>query len=302
MNDPASSKTGAPEDKEEPSNLWRGLLRKIKGRFFSTPEAVALHEAVDELIEHTQNGGGSPAAERVFLDNILSLREKEVGDCMLPRAQIQAIDINSDMQELIDLMIEHSYSRVPVYRETLDDLLGMVHIKDVMRILAEKKRCTLQDLLRPVFFAAPSMLVSKLLIQMRQTRQHMAMVVDEFGGIDGLVTIEDLVEEIVGEIEDEHDEPERIDVIVRSDGSSIVNAAMTTEDFEDRVGKLLTEEERDSIDTLGGYVFHLAGHVPLIGETVKGPGGILFDVLETDQTRIVRVRVRGCKPLEQDES
>lgn len=288
-------------EKEDPSSLLRILGRKIKGRFFSTPEAVALHEAVDELIEETEKEGGAPAAERVFLNNILTLREKEVGDCMLPRAQINAIDIDSSMQELVDMMTEHSHTRVPVYRETLDEMLGMIHLKDVVGLLAESKTKTLAELLRPVFFAAPSMPVSKLLIQMRQTRQHMAMVVDEFGGIDGLVTIEDLVEEIVGEIEDEHDDPERIDVIVRSDGSAIVSAAMTTEDFEKRAGQILSEEEREAIDTLGGYVFHLAGHVPLIGETVKGPEGLIFDVLETDQNRIKRVRIRGCK-FDQDDS
>ncbi len=301
-NSGTSLRDGASTDKEETSSSFCPLWRKIKGRFFSTPEAAALHDAVDELIEETEGGSGAPTAERVFLDNILSLREKEVGDCMLPRAQIKAIDIDSSMQDLIALMTEYSHSRVPVYRDTLDELLGMIHIKDVMGLLAEKKESSLAELLRPVVFAAPSMPVSKLLIQMRQTRQHMAMVVDEFGGIDGLVTIEDLVEEIVGEIEDEHDAPQEIDVIVGADGSSIVNAAMTTEDFEARVGALLTEEEQETIDTLAGYVFHLAGHVPLIGETVKAPNGILFDVLETDQTRIIRVRVRGCKLLNQDES
>jgi CBS domain containing-hemolysin-like protein len=134
---------------------------------------------------------------------------------------------------------------------------------------------------------------SKLLLQMRATRQHMAMVVDEFGGIDGLVTMEDLVEEIVGEIEDEHDDPATPDVITRADGALLVNARLSIEDFEARVGPLLTEAERETIDTLAGYVFHLAGHVPQIGERVGGPNGILFEILETDQNRIVRVRVRG---------
>jgi len=290
------------EKNDGPSNLLHGLLHKIKNRFFSTPEIMALHEAVDELIEETEDESGSPTAERIFLDNILSLREKEVVDCMLPRAQIKAIDINSSMKELIGLMTEHSHSRIPVYRETLDDLLGMIHIKDVMGLLSENKECSLNELLRPIIFAAPSMPVSKLLLQMRANRQHMAVVIDEFGGVDGLVTIEDLVEEIVGEIEDEHDAPEIIDVIIRSDGSSIVNARMSIEDFENRVGKILTEEERESINTLGGYVFHLAGHVPLIGETIEAPNGIIFDVLETDQTRIKRVRVRDCKLIEKNES
>jgi len=290
------------QEKEDPSSWVYQIWRKIKSRFYTTPEVVALHEAVDEIIEKTEASNGVPSAERFLLDNIISLRQKEAVDCMVPRAQINAIDVDSSMEALIALMTEHSHTRIPVYRDTLDEMLGMIHLKDVMGLVCEHKKSSLKDLLRPVLFVAPSTPASKLLLQMRQARQHMAMVIDEFGGIDGLVTIEDLVEEIVGEIEDEHDEPEDMGIIVRADGSSIINASMTIEDFEQRVGGYLTDEERDTIDTIGGYVFHIAGHVPVIGETVKGPNGIIFDVLETDQNRIKRIRVRGCKPMEQDES
>ncbi|MFA6279310.1 MAG: hemolysin family protein [Bdellovibrionales bacterium] len=295
MSDPLIKTAVAAADKEEPPSRLSRLWRHVHGRWRGTAEVQALHEAVDELIEDSSDEGGAPTAERVFLDNVLSLRDKEVGDCMIPRAQIVAIDVESPLDELVALMAQHSHSRIPAYRETLDDAIGMVHMKDVMPCLAEGKACRIRDLLRPILFVAPSMPVSKLLIQMRQTRQHMAMVVDEFGGIDGLVTIEDLVEEIVGEIEDEHDAPVTASVITRNDGSLLVDASMLIEDFESRVGPLLTQAERETIDTLAGYVFHLAGHLPAIGETVAGAQDLMFDILETDQNRIKRVRVRGLK-------
>lgn len=300
MNDPLTMMAVAAADKEEPPSWFKRLWAKARERLNGKAEIVAIHEAVDELIEESEAKNGAPTAERVFLDNILSLRAKEVGDCMVPRAQIVAIDADNSMKDLVAIMTEHAHSRVPVYRETLDDTIGMVHMKDVLACLAQERECKLQDLLRPVLFVAPSMPASKLLLQMRQTRQHMAMVVDEFGGIDGLVTIEDLVEEIVGEIEDEHDAPAAAQIIARADGTLLVDAGMEIEDFEARVGALLTEEERETIDTVAGYVFHLAGHVPKIGETIEAPHGIFFDVLETDQNRIkrVRVRIRASKRFE----
>lgn len=206
-----------------------------------------------------------------------------------------AIDVDSDLDELVERMAEHAHSRLPAYRETLDETVGMVHMKDVLALLARHKEARIRELLRPILFVAPSMPASKLLLQMRQSRQHMALVVDEFGGVDGLVTIEDLVEEVVGEIEDEHDEPAAPDIMARPDGTLLIDGRLALAAFEDRAGRILTPGERETIDTLGGYVFHLAGHVPQIGETVAGPGGLVFEVLETDQNRITRVRVKGLR-------
>lgn len=292
MNDPKPPRTGLVKEIEEPPSLFQKLKARIRAPWRSRQDVDALREAALELIEEAADGHVPPAAEREFLSNVISLREKEVADCMVPRADIVAIEIDSPMKELLALMIQHGHSRIPVYRETLDETIGMIHIKDIMPCLVEGEESPLRDLLRPLLFVAPSMPVAKLLLQMRQTRQHMAMVIDEFGGVDGLVTIEDLVEEIVGEIRDEHDEPAAPELIARSDGSLIVDARMDIEAFEARLGPMLTQEERETIDTLAGYVFHLAGHVPKIGETVPGPGEVLFDILETDQNRIGRVRVR----------
>lgn len=295
MNDAPQTKSTAEKD-EPPSWLarqWRALIEKWQG----PADVAALREAVEELIEESAAADGPPTTEHEILSNVVSLREKQVGDCMVPRGNIIAIEADSDMETLVALMTEHAHSRIPAYRETLDETVGMVHMKDVLACLAQGKACRLRELLRPVLFVVPSMPVSKLLMQMRQSRQHMAMVVDEFGGVDGLVTIEDLVEEIIGNIEDEHDDPASPDVIARADGTLLVDGGTAIEAFEARVGSVLTEEERETIDTLGGYVFHLAGHIPHIGETVPGPSGLFFDVLETDQARIKRVRVRGARPV-----
>ena len=282
-------------ESEESRNWWQHTWRAVRARWKGSSNEVALREAVEELIEESATESGVPTAERMLLANILRLRERKVADCMVPRADIIAVDVDADMQQLIDLMTEHAHSRIPAYRETLDEAVGIVHIKDVLASVTSKKQDSIRDLLRPVLFVAPSMPASKLLLQMRQTRQHMAMVVDEFGGIDGVVTIEDLVEEVVGEIEDEHDEPATPDIIARPDGTLLIDGRLPIDAFEERAGPMLTPEERETIDTLGGYVFHLAGHVPHIGETVAGPGRLLFEVLETDQNRIKRVRVRGVR-------
>lgn len=293
MNDPQALSAVDQSDSEEPPSWWRQLWRKTFGRLQPPPEMAALREAVEEIIvEERADTSGIPNAERTLLANILEFREKQVSDCMVPRADIVAVDASGELKQLVDLMAESSHSRVPVYRETLDEVLGMVHMKDVMACLAHQRPCKVQDLIRPVLFVAPSMKASKLLVQMRQSRLHMAMVVDEFGGIDGLITIEDLVELIVGEIEDEHDEPEVPDIVVRPDGSLLVDGRTPIEDFEAKVGIFLSEEDREKFDTLGGYVFHLAGHVPQTGEQVEGVEGLRFQVLETDQNRIKRLRVR----------
>jgi len=283
---------------EAPQTRVRRLIGALRNYWQGTSEEAALREAVEELIEDSTTPGGAPTAERMLLDNILRMRERTVADCMVPRADIVAIDAGEGFKQLLECMTEYAHSRIPVYRGTLDETAGFVHIKDVLMCLAGNKACSIGGLLRPVMFVAPSMPASKLLLQMRQTRQHMAMVVDEFGGIDGLVTIEDLVEEVVGEIEDEHDDPVTQDIIARPDGTLLIDGRLPIDVFEEKAGQVLKPEERETIDTLSGYVFHLAGHVPRIGEIVTGPGRLLFEVLETDQNRIKRLRVRGLRRAE----
>ncbi len=277
------------EDQHSLGHLFRGWLRSaIRGRGDNT-----LRDTIEELIEDDDEGESSMAAgERTLLANILKLRDRTVVDVMVPRADIIGLDVDTPLPALVQRMSEEAHSRLPVYRETLDDVVGMVHIKDVLACIASQKTMELKDIVREVSIVAPSMPVLDLLLQMRQTRQHMALVVDEFGGIDGLVTIEDLVEEIVGEIEDEHDEAAQPRLVERPDGSLIADARISIEDFEARVGPVLTEEEREDIDTLGGLVVSLAGRVPSRGELLKHPSGLEFEVVEADPRRIKRLRVR----------
>ncbi|PWC41325.1 hemolysin family protein [Azospirillum sp. TSO22-1] len=278
------------DDQHSLGHLFRGWLRSaIRGRGDNT-----LRDTIEELIEDDDESESSMGAgERTLLANILKLRDRTVVDVMVPRADIVGIDVDTPLPALIQRMSDEAHSRLPVYRETLDDVVGMVHIKDVLACVASQKAMELKDIVRDVSIVAPSMPVLDLLLQMRQTRQHMALVVDEFGGIDGLVTIEDLVEEIVGEIEDEHDEAAQPRLVERPDGSLIADARISIEDFEARVGPVLTEEEREDIDTLGGLVVSLAGRVPGRGELLKHPSGLEFEIVEADPRRIKRLRVRN---------
>ncbi len=303
MNDPVySSLKDLPSLPENHKTGQRTRLQVLwlwlRHRFFPKPTSEVLREAVEVLIEEAPSESGISPAERMLLSNILDLRERRADDCMVQRADIVAADVNSNLKELVDLMSAHGHSRIPIYRGTLDDVIGMVHMKDIMACLAHHQSRTIPDLLRPVLFVAPSTPASRLLLQMRQTRQHMGLVVDEFGGIDGLVTIEDVVEQIVGEIEDEHDAPLPTSIIARADGTLLVDARLPIEEFENRVGVTLDPAEQEEVDTLGGYVANLAGRVPNIGEIFRNASGMDFEVLEMDQSRIKRLRVRGLRRTE----
>ncbi|WP_158047697.1 hemolysin family protein [Skermanella pratensis] len=293
MADISGSRTPREDGADEQNSFtgqFRGWLRTILGGRGDT----TLRDTIEELIEERREAEGSIAAdERVLLANILKLRDRTVVDTMVPRADIVAVDIDTTLPELIERMSQEAHSRMPVYRETLDDVVGVVHIKDVLSAVARKTPFQLKDITRDAVIVAPSMPVLDLLLQMRQSRQHMALVVDEFGGIDGLVTIEDLVEEIVGEIEDEHDETEEPMLVTRPDGTMLADARVPIDDFLSLVGPVLDDGEREDFDTLGGLVFNLAGRVPSRGELLKHPSGLEFEVVDADPRRIKRLRVRN---------
>jgi CBS domain containing-hemolysin-like protein len=263
-------------------------MNRLRFLFRGDREPVEPREENDEALR------AEAAHARELIQNIRDLRDLPVSELMVPRADIVAIEVETELDELLRLIAEHQHSRMPVYRETLDDVLGFIHIKDVMTTLASRGSRTsfeLQKLLRPVKIVAPSMRVLDLLLDMRKTRQQLALVVDEFGGIDGLVTIEDLIEGIVGDIADEHDPVTAPDMTTRPDGSLVADARVSIEDFEARVGPLLREDERAEIDTLGGLVVSLAGRVPPRGEVLQHPSGLEFEVLDADPRRIKRLRV-----------
>ena len=269
--------------------IWRWVRSIRNGRNGSN-----IRETFEELIEqHEERELPIDDRERALLEKVLTIGELTVNDVMVPRADIIAVERHMPLDEIVGLMSAEVHSRLPVYRNTLDDAIGMVHIKDVLAATNSKKSTKLSDIVRSVLFVAPSIRVLDLLLQMRVARTHMALVVDEYGGIDGLATIEDLVEQIVGKIEDEHDVEQGPKLRALDDKSVLADARVTLEEFEGRVGEFLTLEDReDDIDTLGGLVFSIAGRVPVRGEIIKhDSSGIEFEVREADPRRIRRIKI-----------
>ena len=266
-------------------SVWRRLRRRERNE--------AVREAIEELIDGTPESD-TPISndQRELLGNILKLRDKTVADVMVPRVDIVGISADTPLDEVVRLIQAEAHSRYPVYRESLDDVIGMIHIKDVLAYWGMSKKFNLRDILRRVVFVAPTLPVLDMLLDMRRSRTHMALVVDEFGGTDGLLTIEDLVEEIVGEIEDEHDVAQAPTLARRMDGTLDVNGRTPVELLEQEIGNVLSEDERREIDTVGGLIFSLLGRIPERGEVVRHPSGVEFEILDVDPRRIRRLRVR----------
>jgi len=284
------------EDADPPSRRKRGaagplsrLLRSLR----RDRKSDELRDTLEEIIEASDFKGEELAPdERRLLRNILRLHSITAADVMVPRADIVAVEIETPLPRVIELVKQQGHSRFPVYRGTLDEIVGMVHIKDLIAHWSQRRGFAIEKVLRKVLFAAPSMRVLDLLKEMRITRLHLALVVDEYGGVDGLVTIEDLVEEIVGEIEDEHDEEAPPSLVEEAPGIALADARVKLDDFEQRFGKFVGEEERAEVDTLGGLVFYLANRVPSRGELIKHSSGIEFEVVDADPRRVRLVRVR----------
>jgi CBS domain containing-hemolysin-like protein len=284
-----SPRADGAEPQQSLSGLFRSWLRaSLRGK-----SEASWRDTIEELIEEQGEPETAVAShERILLANILRLKGLTAYDVMVPRADIVAVEVDQPIDDVLRLLTRQAHSRVPVYRETLDEVVGMVHIKDVLASLSEERQgVRLRDLVRDVLIVAPSMPVLDLLLEMRESRQHMALVVDEFGGIDGLITIEDLVEEIVGEIEDEHDNGHAPEIEAEPEGTWLADARLPLDEFERAVGPVAPEEDED-IDTLGGLVFAIAGRIPARGEVLRHPAGLEFEVVDADPRRIKRLRVR----------
>ena len=266
---------------------WRGAEHNVR-------DSIA--ELVQQSADQVHADGVPPELdrqERVLLANVLRLRGRAANDVMVPRADIVAIPVDLSLEQVLAKIRLEGHSRLPVYREQLDEIVGMVHIKDVFGYVGRPETFQLEAILRRPLMVAPQAPILDLLLQMRQARIHLALVIDEYGGIDGLVTIEDLVEEIVGDIADEHDEVAVPLIVERPDGALDIDARLSIEAFEGRLGTVLTEDERAAdIDTVGGLVFTIAGRVPTRGEVVSHPSGLEFRILESDARRIRRIRTR----------
>lgn len=278
-----------------PSRLAQWLSSIFKPKNGNGTEALreALEDIIDEIEEDDDANPTNVTYEKILLENFLELRELTVEDIMIPRADIAALDKNASQEEIFALLGDKQYSRIPVYDESLDNIIGTVHLKDIVSQFATNKKIDLTGLLRDIPIVSPALPVLELLHFMREEKKHMVMVVDEYGGTDGLATISDVMDEIIGEVDDEFDAATDPEMIQKPDGTIHADARLEIEDLEETLGEFLDDEEREEIDTVGGLVFTLAGRVPARGEVIEHPqSGHAFEILDADQRKVTRVRIR----------
>jgi CBS domain containing-hemolysin-like protein len=307
-------------DQESPNDHWYDRVLTRLG--LKSRESIRddLEDALSETVEDTDF---SPQ-ERAMLKNVLGFHRVRVDDAMVPRADIVAVAADTTLGELLNLFRTAGHSRLPVYGETLDDPKGMVHIRDFLDFIAMSAEAGLSEagtgadalpslgqidlsmtlatanILRPVLFVPRSMPAIDLLVRMQATRTHMALVIDEYGGTDGLVSIEDLVEMVVGDIEDEHDDDSAVMIVQGPDGAFIADARASLDEVKESLGiDLNNEDSAEDVDTLGGFIVTLAGRVPSRNELILGPGNLEFEVLDADPRRVKRLRIyrRNVVPL-----
>lgn len=290
-------------DRAGPRGLLAPLMRLFRTKIDEAPGAAeaSLQKDLEEVIvEHEGSSAAFSATQRDILSKLVEFGRLRTDDVMVPRADIISIDVSTPFREAMSVFKDASHSRLPVYRGTLDDPVGMVHIKDLMAVLADHDTGKTADdhlpplsqLKRDVLCVPPSMPLAELLVRMQTTHIHMALVIDEYGGTDGILTIEDLVEEIVGDIEDEHDVDTSPRLIRVADGTFLVDARLEIPEFEEKTGLNLTPDDWDEdVDTLGGLVFSLLGRVPQRGEVVSHPGFVELQVVDADPRRVKRLRV-----------
>jgi CBS domain containing-hemolysin-like protein len=306
------------ENKKAPN-----FLNRLRRRLAGTKD---LREDLESVIESHTVETGTPAMaadSRSMLGNVINFQDLRVSDLMVPRADIVGIEEEESLRALLDRFIEANHSRLPIYRETLDDVVGMIHVKDFLRWLNNKGRTSKSksvagislsaaelsstvkghsSIIRDVLYVPLSMPASDLLLKMKSTHVHLAVVVDEYGGTDGLVSFEDIVESIVGEISDEHDDDEE-DVLIKkqNDITWIADARVAIATLDEMFGvDLLPEDQEDEADTLGGLVFEMGGRVPVRGEVIKHAAGLEFEIVESDLRRVKRVRIHLKKPNASD--
>jgi CBS domain containing-hemolysin-like protein len=288
---PSSNGSG---DTQESGGIWRSLRTLLFG---DQPEET-LRDRIEEAIDEVEDEGKKAPAgdlapiERQMLRNLLHFGERDAGDVGVPRADIIAVDEATPFDELVQLFAGARHSRLPVYRGELDTVIGMVHIKDVFAIVATGATppASIGELVRQPLYVPQSMGALDLLAQMRGTRTHLAIVLDEYSGTEGLITIEDLIEEIVGEIEDEYDEAPTALLVPLDGGGWDADARAELEDVGEIVDSRLAEVEED-IETIGGLAFVLAGHVPKVGECLTHDSGWKLEILEADARRVSRLRL-----------
>jgi CBS domain containing-hemolysin-like protein len=272
--------------------FWKKVRYGLKKLLPGSSSPLAREEITELLEESIRETVHFDTHESTLLRNMLGLRDINALDVMVPRADIFYVDQSDSMEQIIEKMTAASHSRVPVVNENLDQVEGILHIKDLLRMMQTNEKVNISTLLRQPIFISPTMRLLDLLQEMRLRRLHLALVVDEYGGTDGLITIEDLVEEIIGEINDEHDEDTTPLFDIANDGTAMADARLEIEMLEAVTGSLLDADNQDEIDTVGGLVISLAGRVPGRGEIVRHPSGLEFEIIESDPRHVSMVKIR----------
>ena len=277
--------------------MFKNLLSKFLSSNISKNNSLKenLETVLDTVKKDDEN---ISKQERLMLLNVLKMDQIRSTDIMIPRADIGAVEVNDSFEKVLEVFIKESHSRVPVYEKNLDNIIGMIHIKDLVKYQNEGnfEEGFLKKIKREVIEIPPSMPVLDLLMKMQLTRLHMGIVIDEYGGTDGLVTIEDVIEEITGEIEDEHDEQNTPMLIKTSPNSFEASARVEIEEFE-KLSKInfLKDYNNEDVDTLGGLVVAIAGRVPQRGEIIKHESGLTFEINDADPRRIKSIKITKPK-------
>ena len=275
------------------------MIKKIYGSIislFRSDQKEELKNVIEDLIdENKSNSEKIDDGTKNIFKNVINLSDKCIEDVMIPRADIDAVSSDIKIDKLITFINKTKHSRIPVFQDNLDKIIGMIHIRDLFEKVNKKKKTESSSLskkiTRKILFSSPSMKILDLLLKMRSEQIHMSIVVDEFGGTNGLVTIEDLVEEIVGEIKDEHDFEEIEEIKKISKKTYDVSARLPVEDLEKKIGGYFTDEEKEDIDTVGGLVFNLLGKIPSRGEVINHKSGLEFTIRDADTRKIKRILV-----------
>ena len=279
------------------------MFEKIKEIFEKHPEEEEAIETVEEIMDEREERGDDVLVdddEMLLLKNVFKLRDKRASDIAIPRAQMVAISVHATPEELKKVVQKDKYTRMPVYEKNLDNIVGVLHTKDLLSAILERKPIDVAKIMnRHVVFVAPSMRGLDLLREMQAKSMQLAVVVDEFGGTLGLITLEDLLEEIVGEIEDEHDMLDKPPELTQVSPRVIeADARVELSELEAMIGHFLTEEDKEAeIDTVGGFVFHIAGRLPYRGEIITHASGLKFQVTDVDARRIKKVKITHFEQL-----
>ena len=276
--------------KKENINIISKLIKKVS---FLNNNNQSLRDSIKDVIDEKSQAESYDVdlskKEKSILSNILSINKFKAGDAMIPRASIIAVQQNYSFEEITNIINNESHSRMPVYRKDLDDILGMVHIKDIIRFSgSQSENFDIKSILREILFVPPTMPVMSLLLKMQATKLHMALVIDEHGGTDGLITIEDVIEEIVGEIEDEHDKDDDFNFKKINTNTFEAKAEMTIDEFNKETNFDISNNE---VDTIGGYIFSKINRVPFTGEVINIENQYQFEIIDADPRKIKKIKI-----------